>query len=92
MRDGDRLIIVKIGKEGKKINNKKKRWKRSERESEGPSPIYSLFIHFPNTYFVLNVLDLWHFKQRIKQVLNAPLMNTTAFPFTELKEKRTRQK
>ena len=50
------------------------------------------FIHFPNTYFVLSVLDLWHFKQRIKQVLNAPLMNTTAFPFTEVKEKRTRQK
>ena len=46
MRDGDRLIIVKIGKEGKKINNKKKRWKRSERKSEGPSPIYSLVHSF----------------------------------------------
>jgi len=51
MRDGDRLIIVKIGKEGKKINNKKKRWKRSERESEGPSPIYSLVHSFSKYVF-----------------------------------------
>ena len=50
------------------------------------------FIHFPNTCFLLSVLDFCHFKQRIKQVLNAPLMNTAAFPFTELKEKRMGQR
>lgn len=47
MRDGDRLIIVKIGKEGKKIKNKKKRWKRRE----GPSPIYSLVHSFSKYMF-----------------------------------------
>lgn len=51
MRDGDRLIIVKIGKEGKKIKNKKKRWKRSERKREGPSPIYSLVHSFSKYIF-----------------------------------------
>lgn len=61
------------------------------KEKDHPLSIH-WFIHFPNTYFLLSVLDLWHFKQRIKQVLNAPLMNTTAFPFTELKEKRMRQR
>jgi len=37
--------------EWEKINNKKKRWKRSERESEGPSPIYSLVHSFSKYVF-----------------------------------------
>lgn len=51
MRDGGRWIIVKIGQGGKKIKNKKKRWKRSERKREGPSLIYSLVRSFSKCIF-----------------------------------------
>lgn len=51
MRDGGRWIIVKIGQGGKKIKNKKKRWKRSERIREGPSLIYSLVRSFSKCIF-----------------------------------------
>lgn len=61
MRDGDRLIIVKIGKEGKKIKNKKKRWKRSETKREGPSPIYSLVHSFSKYMFFAQCIGLLSF-------------------------------